>query len=110
MLAEQLVATPVGSKSGEFLLVKTSLTMLSRDGPLPFDREHMAPAQRYRADAASVGPSLDGFDLGADLCTPHEENPKWPPLRMTQAQVDRLEAEIDAMNASINPEIPMLNQ
>ncbi|MCB1504597.1 MAG: tyrosine recombinase XerC [Hyphomicrobiaceae bacterium] len=27
----------------------------------------MAPAQRYRADAASVGPSLDGFDLGADL-------------------------------------------
>ena len=55
------------------------------------------------ADAMLARIQNDLFDVGADLCTPHEENPKWPPLRMTQAQVDRLEAEIDAMNASIPP-------
>ena len=45
----------------------------------------------------------DLFDLGADLCTPEEEEPKYPPLRIVQAQVDRLEAEIDAMNADLAP-------
>lgn len=45
----------------------------------------------------------DLFDLGADLCSPIEEAPKYPPLRVTQAQVDRLEHEIDAMNARLAP-------
>jgi cob(I)alamin adenosyltransferase len=45
----------------------------------------------------------DLFDLGADLCTPEEENPKYPPLRITAEQVARLEAEIDAMNAELQP-------
>jgi cob(I)alamin adenosyltransferase len=45
----------------------------------------------------------DLFDLGADLCTPDAPNPKYPPLRMVQQQVDRLEHEIDAMNASLAP-------
>lgn len=45
----------------------------------------------------------DLFDLGADLATPEEENPKWPPLRVTDPQVDRLEREIDAMNAELAP-------
>jgi len=45
----------------------------------------------------------DLFDLGADLCTPIEEAPKYPPLRIVQAQVDRLEQEIDAMNARLAP-------
>lgn len=45
----------------------------------------------------------DLFDLGADLCTPIEEAPKYPPLRIVQAQVDRLEQEIDAMNANLQP-------
>ncbi len=65
-------------------------------------------ARRHTADDAAADAMLariqnDLFDLGADLCTPHEEDPKWPPLRMSQAQVDRLEAEIDAMNADIPP-------
>lgn len=55
------------------------------------------------ADAMLARIQNDLFDLGADLCTPHEDDPKWPPLRMSQAQVDRLEAEIDAMNAKIPP-------
>jgi len=45
----------------------------------------------------------DLFDLGADLCTPEAENPKHPPLRVSQAQIDRLEREIDAMNAKLKP-------
>lgn len=45
----------------------------------------------------------DLFDLGADLCTPEQENPEYPPLRIVDAQVDRLEAEIDQMNATLAP-------
>jgi cob(I)alamin adenosyltransferase len=45
----------------------------------------------------------DLFDLGADLCTPEEENPKYPPLRISDRQVERLEHEIDAMNEKLAP-------
>lgn len=48
----------------------------------------------------------DLFDLGADLATPEdeEEDPRRrPALRIDQVQVDRLEAEIDAMNARLSP-------
>lgn len=44
------------------------------------------------------------FDLGADLATPGEDfTPSAMALRITQPQVDRLEAEIDAMNAALEP-------
>lgn len=45
----------------------------------------------------------DMFDVGADLATPIEEEPKYPPLRVVPSQVERLEREIDAMNAEIAP-------
>lgn len=46
----------------------------------------------------------DLFDLGADLCVPDRgEKPKFEPLRVSDAQVARLEAEIDAMNSELNP-------
>lgn len=45
----------------------------------------------------------DLFDVGADLCTPEESDPKYPPLRVTAAQVERLEQEIDHYNASLEP-------
>jgi cob(I)alamin adenosyltransferase len=45
----------------------------------------------------------DLFDVGADLCTPEEENPTYLPLRVSAAQVARLEAEIDEMNAELKP-------
>ncbi len=51
----------------------------------------------------------DLFDVGADLATPGADwlpdapQPEWPPLRVVQSQVDRLEAEIDAMNADLQP-------
>ena len=46
----------------------------------------------------------DLFDLGADLCRPDMEQDseaEYPPLRMVDAQVSRLESEIDAMNADL---------
>jgi cob(I)alamin adenosyltransferase len=45
----------------------------------------------------------DLFDLGADLATPPDAETKWEPLRVVQAQVDRLEREIDALNADLEP-------
>ncbi len=37
----------------------------------------------------------DLFDVGADLATPVVENPKYPPLRVLQSYVDRLEQDCD---------------
>lgn len=57
-----------------------------------------------------VDESLDGilariqndlFDVGADLCTPFEENPKYPPLRLSEVKTLELEQEIDRFNADI---------
>ena len=46
----------------------------------------------------------DLFDLGADLCTPDKgEKLAWEPLRIVQTQVERLEKEIDELNASLAP-------
>jgi cob(I)alamin adenosyltransferase len=43
----------------------------------------------------------DLFDVGADLCTPIEPDPKWEPLRIDQSYVDRLEAACDDFNARL---------
>ncbi|SFT88105.1 cob(I)yrinic acid a,c-diamide adenosyltransferase [Sedimentitalea nanhaiensis] len=48
----------------------------------------------------------DLFDLGADLCRPDMEQDaeaEYPPLRVIDGQVSRLETEIDAMNAGLTP-------
>lgn len=45
----------------------------------------------------------DLFDLGADLCTPEGGRRSAGALRISAAQVERLEHEIDAMNASLRP-------
>ncbi|WP_293807721.1 cob(I)yrinic acid a,c-diamide adenosyltransferase [uncultured Bosea sp.] len=48
--------------------------------------------------------SNDLFDLGADLSTPETGQPlAFEPLRIIQAQVDRIEAEIDELNADLAP-------
>ncbi len=44
----------------------------------------------------------DLFDLGADLCVPEQPGAA-SRLRVTQNQVDRLEHEIDALNADLLP-------
>jgi cob(I)alamin adenosyltransferase len=40
----------------------------------------------------------DLFDVGADLCTPIVDNPEYPPLRITDEYVTRLEGWCDAFN------------
>jgi cob(I)alamin adenosyltransferase len=47
----------------------------------------------------------DLFDVGADLCTPVTPNPEFPPLRVTAAYTERLEAACDAHNEAL----PKLN-
>ncbi len=44
----------------------------------------------------------DLFDLGADIATP-DKPVEWTPLRVVEAQIKRLEEEIDVMNAQILP-------
>ncbi|WP_327317894.1 cob(I)yrinic acid a,c-diamide adenosyltransferase [Streptomyces sp. NBC_01235] len=40
----------------------------------------------------------DLFDVGADLSTPVVDNPEFPPLRVEQFYIDRLEADCDHFN------------
>jgi len=47
----------------------------------------------------------DLFDAGADLSTPVVENPEYPPLRVTQPYIDRLEKWCDTYNDAL----PALN-
>jgi cob(I)alamin adenosyltransferase len=57
-------------------------------------------------DEALARISNDLFDLGADLCRPDMERDAeagYVPLRILAGQVERLEAEIDAMNARLQP-------
>jgi len=44
----------------------------------------------------------DLFDLGADLATPEgDEKPEYEPLRLVEAQVDRIETDIDVLNKDL---------
>jgi cob(I)alamin adenosyltransferase len=57
-------------------------------------------------DAALARMQNDLFDLGADLCRPDmdkDAEAEYPPLRIAQSQVDRLESEIDVMNKALAP-------
>src|SRR5215469_13296660 len=45
----------------------------------------------------------DLFDLGADLCVPETAKHAAKALRVAASQVERLEKEIDAMNAELSP-------
>ncbi len=66
-------------------------------------------ARLHALDAVEMKLGLiqnDLFDLGADLCRPEMEKDaeaEYPPLRITQAQTERLEEEIDDMNAALEP-------
>jgi cob(I)alamin adenosyltransferase len=43
----------------------------------------------------------DLFDVGADFCTPIVENPEFPPLRIEQDYIDRLEDWCDQYNEDL---------
>ena len=54
-------------------------------------------------DVAAVLAAIqnDLFDVGADLCTPVADDPTYPPLRVTDAYVDRLERWCDEYNEKL---------
>lgn len=55
-------------------------------------------------DAVLARVQNDLFDLGADLATPDTgEDPGYEPLRIVASQVDRLERDIDLLNAPLKP-------
>ncbi|TDD36857.1 cob(I)yrinic acid a,c-diamide adenosyltransferase [Actinomadura sp. KC06] len=45
----------------------------------------------------------DLFDVGADLCAPVVPDPPYPPLRVDESYVDRLEAACDEHNEALPP-------
>ncbi len=57
----------------------------------------------HEFDAMLARIQNDLFDLGADLCVPEGAERRNGELRIVQAQIDRLEREIDAMNAKLKP-------
>ncbi len=66
-------------------------------------RQTLGPDDKI-VDAVLARIQNDLFDLGADLCVPDRGKPlPYQPLRMTEGQVSRLEAEIDLMNAELRP-------
>ena len=62
-----------------------------------------------RLDAEGDGDQMlariqnDLFDMGADLCAPEEGRKTEGRLRICEAQVERLEREMDAMNERLEP-------
>ncbi|MCV9967558.1 cob(I)yrinic acid a,c-diamide adenosyltransferase [Pararhizobium sp. BT-229] len=65
-------------------------------------RQHTAGLEAL--DAMLMRIQNDLFDLGADLSTPDTgETLAYEPLRIIAAQVTRLEDEIDALNADLDP-------
>ncbi len=59
-------------------------------------------AEFAELDQMLAGVQNDLFDLGAELATPDDGKPKkTEPLRIVPAQVERLEHDIDALNAGL---------
>jgi cob(I)alamin adenosyltransferase len=67
-------------------------------------RLHSGEPRLATLDAMLARIQNDLFDLGADLCVPDTgADLGYTPLRMTAAQTLRLETEIDALNAGLEP-------
>jgi cob(I)alamin adenosyltransferase len=58
-----------------------------------------SPAEDVAAVLRSVQNDL--FDVGADLCTPIVPDPEYPPLRVTEPYVERLEQACDTFNEDL---------
>ncbi|MBM3566538.1 MAG: cob(I)yrinic acid a,c-diamide adenosyltransferase [Alphaproteobacteria bacterium] len=63
----------------------------------------VTPGAGTDADAMLARIQNDLFDLGADITTPEDGRKGKAALRITGAQVERLEREIDALNADLAP-------
>lgn len=67
-------------------------------------RLHTATAEMTKLDAMLSRIQNELFDLGADLCVPDTgQKLDYEPLRIVSKQHERLEAEIDELNAELSP-------
>lgn len=67
-------------------------------------RQATAAAELSKLDEMLARVQNDLFELGADLCIPDRgEKLEWEPLRISASQVERLENEIDDLNAELEP-------
>ena len=96
-------ALGTGERRPKFdLRVEAYGTVDETNATLGMARLHTAGDPKLDAMLARIQNDL--FDLGADLCTPDKgEKLAYEPLRIVQTQVDRLETEIDELNASLAP-------
>lgn len=85
------------------LRIATYGTVDETNASVGMARAHMAGGDPG-LDAMLLRIQNDLFDLGADLCVPDRgEKLDHEPLRISDAQVTRLEQEIDQMNAELEP-------
>src|SRR6185295_6249836 len=62
------------------------------------------PTELSVVDGMLAAIQNDLFDLGAELATPDDGEPKdYEPLRIVTAQVERIERDIDTLNADLAP-------
>ncbi|MEM6615126.1 MAG: cob(I)yrinic acid a,c-diamide adenosyltransferase [Pseudomonadota bacterium] len=89
--------------------VAKSSVRVTAYGTVDETNSHIGVARLYATDPdlADLNEMLgriqnDLFDLGADLCTPDTgQDLGYEPLRIVEAQVKRIESEIDTLNADL---------
>ena len=98
-------ALSTGTRVEKFALrIQAYGTVDETNATVGMARQHTTGEDLHRLDAMLARIQNELFDLGADLCTPETgEKLEWEPLRMTAAQVDRLETEIDELNEDLEP-------
>src|SRR6266550_5190738 len=85
------------------LRVEAYGTVEEANAALGLARLYTGSAADGEADAMLGRIQNELFDLGADLCTPETGRRAAGALRIAAAQVERLEREIDTMNAALRP-------
>jgi cob(I)alamin adenosyltransferase len=86
------------------LRIRAYGTVDETNAVLGVTRLHTSEALLAELDAMLGRIQNDLFDVGADLCVPDTgEALGYEPLRVLSSQVDRIEAEIDQLNAQLAP-------
>lgn len=86
------------------LRIRAYGTVDETNAVLGVTRLHTAEAALGQLDAMLGRIQNDLFDVGADLCVPDTGEPLgYEPLRVLASQVERIESEIDTLNAELAP-------
>jgi len=90
--------------SKNHLRIQSYGTVDETNATIGLARLHTSSSDLAGLDAMLARIQNDMFDLGADLCTPDTgKDLGYTPLRITQNHVTRIENEIDALNAELQP-------